>query len=83
VKRAPRSRHNVGSERHKARPDLGDDSWFWLCVRTEDASLFIEASKTSAARSVAYVSDEGMGIVFSAVETADQAVSGRVAGPTN
>jgi hypothetical protein len=31
----------IGFETHKARPDLGDDSGFWLCVKAEDASLFL------------------------------------------
>jgi hypothetical protein len=28
----------IGSEEHKARPDLGDDSGFWLRLKAEDAS---------------------------------------------
>lgn len=33
----------VGFEKHKARPDFGDDSGFWLRVKVEDASPFITA----------------------------------------
>jgi hypothetical protein len=39
----------VGFEEHKARPDLSDDSGFWLRVNTCDASPFIEAYRSSAA----------------------------------
>jgi hypothetical protein len=39
----------VGFEEHKARPDLSDDSGFWLRVEAEDASPFLEAFKTSPA----------------------------------
>jgi len=31
----------IGFETHKARPDLTDDSGFWLRVKAEDASPFI------------------------------------------
>jgi hypothetical protein len=31
----------LGSEQHKARPDLSDDSGFWLCVKAHDASPII------------------------------------------
>jgi hypothetical protein len=37
----------MGSEKHKARLDLSDDSGFWLRVKTEDAAPFITAFKTS------------------------------------
>jgi hypothetical protein len=37
----------IGSEKHKARLDLNDDSGFWLRVKTEDAAPFITAFKTS------------------------------------
>jgi hypothetical protein len=37
----------IGSEQHKAKPDLSDDSGFWLCVRAEDAAPFIEAFEAS------------------------------------
>lgn len=37
----------VGFETHKARPDLGDDSGFWLRVKAEDASPFLTAFKAS------------------------------------
>ncbi len=37
----------VGFENHKARPDLTDDSGFWLRVKAEDATPFITAFKTS------------------------------------
>jgi len=30
----------IGSEQHKGRPDLGDDSGFWLRVSAADALLF-------------------------------------------
>jgi hypothetical protein len=33
----------VGFETHKAHPDLSDDSGFWLCVKVEDASPFMDA----------------------------------------
>ncbi len=39
----------VSLESHKARPDLGDDSGFWLRVKAADALPFIEAFKTSPA----------------------------------
>ena len=39
----------VGSEDHKARPDLSDDSGFWLCVKAEDASPFVAAFNASPA----------------------------------
>jgi hypothetical protein len=39
----------VGFESHKAHPDLGRDSGFWLRVRAEDASPFVTAFKASAA----------------------------------
>jgi hypothetical protein len=29
----------IGSEGHKARPDLTDDSGFWLRVEAEDAAI--------------------------------------------
>ena len=32
-----------GFEQHKARPDLSDDSGYWLCVRSEDAAPFVSA----------------------------------------
>ena len=35
----------VGFELHKAHPDLGDDSGFWLRVNAEDAAPFVEAFK--------------------------------------
>ena len=37
----------IGSEQHKARPDLGDDSGFWLRVGTADALPFVSAFKAS------------------------------------
>jgi hypothetical protein len=37
----------VGFEKHKARPDLGDDSGFWLRVKAEDAPPFLTAFKSS------------------------------------
>jgi hypothetical protein len=37
----------VGFEKHKARPDLTDDSGFWLRVKAEDASPFLAAVKSS------------------------------------
>jgi hypothetical protein len=39
----------VGFEAHKARPDLGDDSGFWLRVKAADALPFVSAFKTSPA----------------------------------
>ena len=39
----------VGLESHKARPDLGDDSGFWLRVEAANALPFIEAFKSSPA----------------------------------
>jgi hypothetical protein len=30
----------IGFEKHKARPDLGDPSGFWLCVKAGDMSPF-------------------------------------------
>jgi hypothetical protein len=43
-----------------------DDSGFWLCVNAADAPRSSRLPKLRRQRSVAYVSDEGMGIVFSA-----------------
>jgi hypothetical protein len=37
----------VGFENHKARPDLRDPSGFWLRVKSEDASPFLTAFKSS------------------------------------
>jgi len=37
----------LGFEQHKARPDLGDDSGFWLRIKAEDASPFVAAFKAS------------------------------------
>src|SRR5437660_1226997 len=37
----------VGFENHKARPDLTDDSGFWLRVKTDDALPFLTAFRTS------------------------------------
>jgi hypothetical protein len=37
----------VGFEAHKARPDLGDDSGFWLSVEAKDAAPFLAAFKDS------------------------------------
>jgi hypothetical protein len=39
----------VGFEKHKARPDLTDDSGFWLRVEAKDAAAFIDAFKNSPA----------------------------------
>jgi hypothetical protein len=39
----------LGLEQHKARPDLGDDSGFWLRVSAADALPFVSAFKTSPA----------------------------------
>jgi len=39
----------IGSEQHKARPDLTDDSGFWLRVKAEDALPFVTAFNTSPA----------------------------------
>ncbi len=38
----------IGSENHKARPDLRDDSGFWLRVETGDAPPFIAVFADSA-----------------------------------
>ena len=40
----------VGFEKHKARPDLSDDSGFWLRVKAEDASPLPVAFKSSLSR---------------------------------
>ncbi len=37
----------VGSEEYKARPDLSDDSGFWLRVKAEDAAPFLTAFESS------------------------------------
>ena len=37
----------LGSEAHKARLDLNDDSGFWLRVKAEDALPFLTAFKSS------------------------------------
>jgi hypothetical protein len=39
----------VGFETYKARPDLRDPSGFWLCVKVEDASPFVDAFRSSPA----------------------------------
>jgi hypothetical protein len=36
-----------GFENYKARPDLSDDSGFWLLAKAEDASPFLAAFKSS------------------------------------
>ena len=37
----------LGFEAHKARPDLSDDSGFWLRVEAKDAAPFVTAFKAS------------------------------------
>jgi hypothetical protein len=37
----------VGFENHKAHPDFGDDSGFWLRVSAADAMPFVTALKTA------------------------------------
>jgi len=37
----------IGSEQHKARADLTDDSGFWLRIKAQDAAPFVNAFKTS------------------------------------
>jgi hypothetical protein len=37
----------VGFEQHKAHPDLGDDSRFWLRIMAEDAAPFLDAFRDS------------------------------------
>jgi hypothetical protein len=37
----------IGFENHKARPDLTDDSGFWLRVKVEHASPFLTAFESS------------------------------------
>ena len=37
----------VGFEKNKARPDLDDDSGFWLRVKADDASPFVTAFRAS------------------------------------
>ena len=39
----------VGFENHKARPDLSDDSGFWLRVQAPDSFPFVSAFKNSPA----------------------------------
>jgi hypothetical protein len=39
----------LGFESHKAHPDLGRDSGFWLHINAEDAAPFIDAFRTSPA----------------------------------
>jgi hypothetical protein len=39
----------IGSEKHKARPDLSDDSGFWLRVSAADAQPFVGAFKSAPA----------------------------------
>jgi hypothetical protein len=39
------SKSLVGFEKHKAQPDLGDDSGFWLCVSAVQALPFVSAFK--------------------------------------
>ncbi|PYU30357.1 MAG: hypothetical protein DMG31_14080 [Acidobacteria bacterium] len=39
----------MGFEQHKARPDLSDDSGFWLSLKAEDARPFVEVFKASPA----------------------------------
>jgi hypothetical protein len=36
----------IGSDQHKARPDLSDDSGFWLRVSAADALPFVAVFKT-------------------------------------
>jgi hypothetical protein len=37
----------VGFESHKAHPDLGRDSGFWLRIRADDAAPFLDAFRDS------------------------------------
>lgn len=37
----------IGFEKHKARPDLGSESGFWLRVNAADALPFVAAFKAS------------------------------------
>jgi hypothetical protein len=37
----------IGSEQHKARPDVGDDTRFWLRVQAAGALPFVSAFKDS------------------------------------
>ena len=39
----------MGSEQHKAKADLSDDSGFWLRVKAADALPFVSAFKASPA----------------------------------
>jgi hypothetical protein len=48
----------VGFEKHKARPDLGDDSGFWLRVNAQNATPFVAAFKNSPAVFQEFVIEE-------------------------
>jgi hypothetical protein len=54
ISNAPPSAHDIsisliGFEKHKARPDLGDVSGFWLRVKVADAQRFVTAFRNSPA----------------------------------
>jgi hypothetical protein len=51
----------VGFEKNKARPDLGDDSGFWLRVKAEDASPYVAAFQTSPAIFHEFVIEQRVG----------------------
>ena len=51
----------IGSEQHKAKPDLSDDSGFWLRVKAEDASPFVRAFKSSPAVFHEFVIEQRVG----------------------
>jgi hypothetical protein len=51
----------IGLEKHKARPDLSDDSGFWLRVKAADALPFVTAFKTSPAAFHAFQIEQRVG----------------------
>ena len=48
-------------EQHKARPDLNDDSGYWLRVRVGDAAPFLAAFKSSPAALHGFVIGQRVG----------------------
>lgn len=51
----------IGSEQHKAHPDLTDDSGFWLRVKAENALPFQTAFTTSPKTSHAFQIEQRVG----------------------
>jgi len=51
----------VGFEQHKAHPDLGRESGFWLRVEAKDAAPFVDAFRDSPAVFHEFVIEQRVG----------------------